>query len=194
MDCDGSVVKRDKYFSLRLLDLGIPIKKAQVDEFFQNEFLLCETGRADLKQELPLRIKDWGWNKTLEELLDFWFSGETLTDPDMMENLQQMRRQGVKCFLTTDQEKYRMAYLWDTVGLKHNFDGKFSSCEVGYLKRQPEYWEKACLGLPGCKKDEIVVWDDDLKCLAAAQSVGLRAEAYKTFRDYKIVMGRLIEA
>jgi len=188
MDCDGPIIKREKYFSQRLLDMGIPMDIHMINEFFQNEFLLCETGKMDLKRELVSRVKAWGWKKPLDELLDFWFAGEATTDLKMIEDIQRLRKKGVKCFLTTDQEKYRTAYLWETVGLKDVLDKIYSSCDVGFLKRQPEFWGKVLATIDGCRKEEILVWDDDQRALDGAKQAGLRGKFYTNFENYLEIM------
>ncbi len=187
-DCDGPIVKREKYFSQRLMDLGIKLDVRKIQDFFQNEFLLCETGKADLKQELKGRIKDWGWEKSLEELLNFWFSEEAATDPRMLESIRNLRQRGIKCYLSTDNEKYRTEYLWKTVGLENVLDGVYSSCEVGFLKHDIDYWREVFQKLSIHQKSEILVWDDDQKVLDAAKEIGLSVELYTTFESYKQVM------
>jgi putative hydrolase of the HAD superfamily len=188
LDCDGPVIKRDKYFSQRLLDLGIKLDVNKIQDFFHKEFLLCETGKADLKQELAKRIKEWGWEKSLDELLDFWFSGEAVTDPKMIESIESLRQQGIMCYLITDQEKYRTEYLREIVGLKQHFDGIYSSCDVGYLKREKEYWEKVYQSLLQYPKREILAWDDDQRSIDAARQFGFKAGLYTNFENYRQLM------
>jgi FMN phosphatase YigB (HAD superfamily) len=188
MDCDGPVIKREKYFSQRLLDLGMKLDVQKIQDFFHNEFLLCETGKADLKQELGGRIGAWGWEKPLDELLDFWFSGEAFADPKMTESVKKIKEKGTECYLTTDQEKYRTEYLREVVGLNQYFDRIYSSCDVGFLKRQAEFWNKIYGDLKEYSKEEILVWDDDNNCIAAAKKFGFNAEHYENFEKFKNVV------
>ena len=53
-DCDGPIIKREKYFSQRLHEeTGVVIDSQNEKSFFKGIFLQCETGKADLKQVLP---------------------------------------------------------------------------------------------------------------------------------------------
>ncbi len=192
-DCDGPIIKRDKYFSQRLMDLGIKLDIPKIQDFFNNQFLLCETGKADLKQELEGRIKDWGWNKSLEELLDFWFFGEATIDHQMVENIKDLRKKGVKCYLVTDQEKYRTAYLWKTLGLEKVLEKLYSSCEVGFLKKQPEFWEKIYQDFNEYSKDEAWVIDDDKKVIEVADNFGFKTNFYEDFESYKKIVETLTQ-
>ena len=187
-DCDGPIVKRDKYFSQRLMDLGIKLDNAKIADFFNNEFLLCETGKADLKEELAKRIKTWGWEKSLDELLDFWFSGEAKIDLQMIESIKQLRQKGIECFLVTDQEKYRAEYLWKILGLEKVLDGIYPSYKVGFLKRNVEFWEHVYKNFNQYSKEEILVWDDEKEIINVAKEFGFNAELYTDFADFKISM------
>ena len=186
-DCDGVIVKRDKYFSQRLADLGMKLNAKKVQYFFENNFLLCETGKADLKQELSLQIKDWGWEKSVDELLAFWFDGEAEIDENIVASIINLRQKGVKCHLVTDQEKYRTEYLWQFLGLKNYFDHLYSSCELGFLKRDYKFWE-AVLCLLSYSKDEVLVWDDDQKNVESAKIFGFNVEFYENYSGFEKIM------
>ncbi|MEK7161874.1 MAG: hypothetical protein AAB729_04260, partial [Patescibacteria group bacterium] len=76
-DCDGPIIRHTKYFSQRLKDeKGIVTDTKDQSSFFNNEFLLCEKGHADLKVEMGKRIGTWGLTGTVEELMEYWFAGE----------------------------------------------------------------------------------------------------------------------
>jgi len=192
-DCDGPVIKRDMYFTRRLVSEGINIKMEKVLPFFEGDFILCETGKKDLKQELKKVFKDWGWKGSVEELMDYWFRNEAEKREEMLKYIKELRSGGVKCYLATDNEKYRVAYLLDTVGLREHFDGFFPSCEIGYLKKQKKFWQAAYRNLDNYRKDEILVWDDDLKNVNRAKEFGFLAEQYENFGDFEAKMGEYVE-
>jgi len=187
-DCDGPVIKREKYFSQRLLDLGMKLDVQKIQDFFHNEFLLCETGNADLKQELAGRIKEWGWQKSLDELLDFWFDGEAEVDQLMKKYIEDLRQKGIKCYLATNNEKYRTEYLANVVGLKDFLDGIFSSCYLGYMKPQIEYWEEAYKSLSDVHKNEVLLIDNLDLAVKSAREFGFNAEHYENFEGFKKIM------
>lgn len=186
-DCDGPIVKREMYFSQRL---GMPFEVLK--EFFEGDFLLCETGKKDLKIELTKRLKKWGWKKSVEELMDFWFSNEAVADEKMLKSIAEVRQKGIKCFLATNNEKYRTEYLLNAVGLKKHLDGAFSSAYLGYLKPDLKYWESIYKNFLEIPKEQIVVYDDDEENVKSALEFGFRARFFTTFEDYEKHLRSLI--
>lgn len=187
-DCDGPIIKREKYFSQRLKDLGMGLNEDLVTKFFKTEFLEIERGKADLKQALQGKIESWGYKGTVKELMDFWFEGEAEIDQEMKNYIISLRQNGVKCYLATNNEKYRTEYLWNVVGLKDFLDGVFSSCYSGYLKPQIEYWEEVYKGLSKIPRNEVLFWDNLPAAVESAREFGFNAEVYKNFIDVKKVM------
>ena len=190
-DCDGLVIQRQEgdYFSQRWArDFNIPNGQEKILPFFKNEFLLCEAGKADLKVELGKRIKDWGYPGTVEELLQYWFEGESTKDPEIIATITEMRGRGVKCFLSTNNEKYRTRYLWETVGLRRYLDGMFSSATLGFLKPDVKFWGGIHERLPQMAKEEILAWDNKKECVQSASDFGFMAELFEDLEQYKQIM------
>ncbi len=175
-DADGVTIAPHPYFSQRLQDeVGIPLEK--VLPFFKNELRLCKTGKADLKVEISKYLPGWGWNDTLDNLLDTWFSGEHATDAEILKIVDELRSKGVKCHLASDNEKYRVAYVTNEMGLGKRFDGVFFSCNLGYTKSDPEFYQKVIEELK-LQPGEIMYWDDDPKNVEVAKSSGINANVY----------------
>lgn len=187
-DCDGPIIKREMYFSQRL---GIPYEKLK--DFFEGDFLLCETGKKDLKEELKVHIKSWGVSKSLDELMDFWFSNEAEVDRQMTDQIFLLRQRGIKCFLATNNEKYRTEYLWTVVGLKNFLDGLFSSCYVGYMKSHAEFWQEAYKNFSEISKQEILVVDDDPQNVKSAQQFGFTASLYTDFENHQNYINEILK-
>jgi putative hydrolase of the HAD superfamily len=185
-DCDGPIIRHNKYFSQRLREeCDIELNVENLKSFFSNEFLLCETGKADLKQELAKRLQAWGWKKSVEELMDFWFKGEAEVDLEMKEYILSLRERGIECFLSTNNEKYRTEYLWNVVGLKNFLDKAYSSSSVGYLKPQTEFWHEVYKDFPNVPKSEVLVLDDQESTIHSAKEFGFKAEFYTDFESIK---------
>lgn len=187
-DCDGPIIKREKYFSQRLKEQGEGLNEPKVRDFFKNEFLQIERGKADLKQVLSKLIPQWGYKGTVEELMDFWFSGEAEINLNMKEYILKLKDNGVKAYLATNNEKYRTEYLWNVVGIKNFLEGLFSSCYLGYMKPEVEYWQEIYKVLNKYPKENILVLDDKQAAIDSAQAFGFKAELYTTLDDFKKVM------
>lgn len=160
--------------------------------FFQNEFQLCLTGKADLKQELTKYLSKWNWQKSIEDLLDYWFENENTLNKQMLENIKNLRDNGIRCYLNTNNEKYRAQYLFEKLNLKNSFDDIFSSAQLGVKKPQIKFWEAIHNSLNKPNKSEILVWDDDEENVKSAQDFGFQAEFYSDFDNYEKLLIKLV--
>ena len=190
-DVDGIVIRREMYFS-QVLQRDFNIPRETVMPFFDNEFKLCKTGQLDLKQELEKRIQQWGWTKSVDDLLDYWFSHESTTDPEVLQNIGELKSKNIACYLQTRNEKYRANYLWETVGLNKFFDGMFASCDLGYSKPDPGFWNEIHQKLGQPEKSEILLWDNDQDNVDSAGQFGFQAELYTAFPAYETRMKELV--
>jgi putative hydrolase of the HAD superfamily len=185
-DCDGVIIKRDKYFSQRLkIDFKEKLNSSAVDSFFKNEFLLCEADKADLKVELAKVLTSWGINWTVEEVLKYWFEGEEEIDEQVVGTVQKLREKGIKCYLSTNNEKYRVEYLSKVVGLDNVLDGIFSCASLGVLKPGLKFWEGIFKQLPGVLKDEVLVLDNKKEMVDSAKEFGFYGEVYSDFENFQ---------
>jgi len=190
-DTDGIVIHREMYFSQRFSqEFGVPMEK--VLPFFKNEFRLCLVGKADLKQELAKYFGKWNWRKSADDLPLFWFEHESNLDKKMLESIKVLRNNGIRCYLDTNNEKYRVQYLFYNLDLKNFFDGVFSSAELGYLKPQQEFWSAIHDHLGKPDKSEVLVWDDDEENVGSAKNFGFHSEFYSGFDAYENRMKSLL--
>lgn len=180
LDADGVVLKKREYFSERFArEQGIPVEEMQ--GFFKTEFKLCQTGKADLKEVLKDKLAGWGWEKSVDEFLEYWFTDVEL-DEEVLAVVQDLRARGIQCFLSTDQEKYRKTYLQQL--LDGQLDGYFISCDLGFTKSTPEFFQQVLekLNLPA---SEFSYLDDDQKNVDVAKSLGINAKFYSNIEDLK---------
>ena len=176
-DLDGIVmVGRKEYFSARYArEHGVP--QEDVNEFFEGQFKRCSFGQCDLKEEILPYLQKWKWPGTVDGFIQEWFSAESTVDNRVLGIIDALRKSGRMCYVASRQEKHRMQYLWDQVGLSHHFDGTFCTCDIGFDKSQREYWDCviAALGLP---PEEIMFFDDTQKNVDMAKEMGIDAHFY----------------
>jgi len=184
-DADGVVVKsKGKKFSERLSKVcGIPLET--INLFFKNEFKSCVVGKADLREELPRYLALWGWKGALDELLTLWFSWEEELNESILTLIQALRTQGIRCYLISEQERYRARYFGETMGVKKHFDGCFFSCDIGHKKSERIFYEEVFKRIGGAMPKETLFFDDDEKNVEAARELGVHAYFYKNFEDFK---------
>jgi len=130
----------------------------------------------------------WGWKGTVDELLTFWFTAESGVDTRLIAHIGTLRKKGIRCYIATNNEKWRAQFIWETLGLHSFFDGIFSSADMGHSKNQMEFWEKVHGHVSEGAKEDILLWDDEVKNVETAQSFGFLGEQYTTFPAYAEIM------
>ncbi len=184
MDLDAVVIRpRHKYFSEKYSEEhGVPL--TNIIPFFKGEYKKAARGEVSIKEILPPYLTKWGWKGSVDEFLSYWFRGERTLDVNVLEVVRQLRKNGKKVYLISDNEKERADYVMNEVGLKNEFDGAFFSYEYGYTKSEPELFQKIIAKLKA-KPKNVDYWDDDSKNVAAAKSVGINAKVYTSFEEFK---------
>lgn len=120
----------------------------------------------------------------MDDLLKFWFETESAKDPEILKIISGLRSKGVKCYVATRQEKYRLQYIWEIIGLKDYFDGVFSTCDIGCDKKEPEFFHYVFQKL-GLKPEEIMFFDDSQTNVENARSLGIEAYLYDNIQVLK---------
>jgi putative hydrolase of the HAD superfamily len=138
-----------------------------------------------LKEELAKYINQWNWQKSVDKLITFWFENESRVDKEILKSVEILRNKAIKCYLCTDNEKYRVQHLLNDLGLKNYFDGIFSSAEFNFSKSQQQFWSKLYDQLGKPHKKEILVLDDDNINVESARKFGFNSMLYSNFEEYE---------
>lgn len=186
-DADGVVLRRSRLFSEQLaLDYGIDIEKIQ--PFFTGVFKQCAVGKADLKAELAKVIGDWDWRGTVEELMNYWFTKGTELDSDVAALVATLRQQGIRCVMTTNNEKYRGAHLSATLGNGKILDDVFYSGALGVSKKDPAFFTHVYQVLNAqqpIEKSAVLCIDNDESVIEMATSLGFSTHLYTDLESLK---------
>jgi len=179
-DMDGVLTFRERNFSVGYVE-KFNVNPQPIMDFFATEWHNFVTGKKDLKQHILEHPDIWQWNGTPEQLFDYWFRSEDNRNEPLVQVVRRLRAKGIACYIATEQEKYRTAYVKDIM-FPSEFDGCFSTCDIGYKKSDPRYF-KAVLTLlqnkhPNIKVADIMYYDDDMDKLEAARQVGIDGELY----------------
>lgn len=186
-DADGvTIVQRQKFFSQRLFeDYGVPTEA--IMPLFKNEFYKCVLGQMDLKEVLKSYIPQWGWQGTVEELLQYWWQAEETLNVPVLEIINKLRERGIKCYLATDQEKYRANYIMKGMGLEQYIDGAFFSSDLGVSKSKLEYWKKVLTILAIEDPTQVQYFDDEQENIEAAKEAGIQVYLYRGISDLEFL-------
>src|SRR5260370_10843706 len=182
-DVDGVLVNGYSFSGRLARDYGIT-QEATVS-FFKGRFGECLVGKADLKEEIEGYLPKWGWQGSVDDFLNEWFATEQSIDETLVDAIQWLRQRGIRCYLATNQEKYRTAYLLDQMGFERRFDGIFSSVYVGYMKHDTAFFEHVLRELKNVKARESLFWDDQPGNVATATVMDLLAVLYSDFADFE---------
>jgi putative hydrolase of the HAD superfamily len=83
LDADGVLIHAERFS--KQLERDYRITTQITEPFFSGPFKECLIGKADLKEELGPYLKKWGWQKSVEEFLDYWFTAEHKIDQSLIE-------------------------------------------------------------------------------------------------------------
>lgn len=182
-DADGVLIRSKFLFTEQLeKDFGIKVEKTL--PFFIGVFRQCSVGKADLKEEFAKVIGDWRWNGTVDELLAYWFSKGTEFDEEVVEYVSSLRDQGVRCFMATDQEKYRGEHLERELGGGKVLERVFYSAEIGCSKKEPRFWEYVFSEIHELSGESLFI-DDDKEKVEAVATFGLDTYLYTDLSSLK---------
>ena len=178
-DADGVLVTTGRKFSDHLAqDLNISLEMTA--PFYNGPFKECLIGKADLKEEITPFLKGWGWDGSVDEFLSLWFKVEHQLDRPLLNYIQTLREKGIRCYVATNQEKYRSEYMKEYMGFGPLFDGVFASNEIGVCKPSAEFYTYI-LDNVGTNADEVLFWDDTERNVIAAKEIGIDAELYVSY-------------
>jgi len=168
-DVDGIVIVGRKHLFSERLAVEHNISPELIQEFFEKDFRECSFGCADLKEKITPYLEKWGWKGTVEDILKYWFEAEREVNNEVLDIVKKIRSQEILCYIATRQEKYRMDYIWNEIGLSEHFDGYFSTCDIGVDKNDVKFFEYVIKTLPDIKYSDIFFLDDKQKNIGVAQ-------------------------
>ncbi len=159
----------------------------QTRDFFQGSFLDCLVGHTDLKTTIAPYLARWGWLDTVDAFLQCWFTQEDAPDAQMLAAISDLRQHGLPCYLATNQEQYRIAYMQTQMGFGQLFDRIFASADIGAMKHDEAFYATvtATLGLP---PETVLFWDDSAGNVAVARAYGWHAEQFIDVARFQATM------
>ena len=163
------------------------ITPADFGEFFQGSYELAMSGRSDLFEILPATLQKWKWAGTTEEFARIWFDSCADADPAALQLVKTLRDRGVACYLATNQDNRRAAYLDSLPCLAGLFERRFYSCHLGAMKPNKEYFE-AITHQAALPPESILFVDDKISNVEGARRCGWSAEVCTGAADLRRVM------
>jgi putative hydrolase of the HAD superfamily len=182
-DVDGVLIQGKMFSQHYLADFGVQIP----DSFFETEFEDAVLGKKDLKEIVQPKLKEWKWEKSAADLIEYWLQDAAKADVELLATVEQLKKQGIKCYVVTNQEKYRAKHLVEKLGFGTLFDGFFASSLIGYKKPQLAFFDHV-LKTIDCKGEEVVYFDDSPGYLTNAKALGIHAYFFENNKQFKDVL------
>ncbi|MFA6042342.1 MAG: HAD family hydrolase [Patescibacteria group bacterium] len=179
-DADGVTIIPQAPFSVQYAAAhGLDAKV--LGSFFDERFGEALIGKRDLKELLEERRALWQWDGSMEDLLKQWFAAENVRNEALVTLIQQARKNGIRCYLATNQEKYRTQFIKESM-FPGVFDKVFSSADIGVKKPDPKYYRfiidelrrSQVITEPG----DLAYFDDQSSNVESAGKLGIRAYLY----------------
>lgn len=101
--------------------------------------------------------------------------------PESVELVHRLRASGYGVHLGTNQERHRAAYMRTVLGYDDLFDVSCYSCDLGAVKPERTYFERA-LDRIGAPADHVLFIDDNVANVEGARAAGLAAEHWDLSR------------
>jgi putative hydrolase of the HAD superfamily len=189
LDMDGTLL--DKYFDDYFWEHLLPEKYAEKKKI--------SFGRA--KDELMGKYKMHEGTLNWTDI-DFWSQEVDIDIPALKEQirhlievhphvedfLHMLRRRKKKVFLLTNAHYKVLDIKLKKTEIGKYFDAAITSCEIGYPKEMPEFWEKAQKKL-GFEKERSLFIDDTEAVLRTARAFGIKYILYKAYASSKAKKG-----
>ena len=151
----------------------------------------CLRGDGDFLEVLAGHVESFGVTTSAADLYAaVWHSIELV--PSSIQLVHRLRAAGYGVHLGTNQERYRAAYMRETLGFDDLFDVSCYSCDLGAVKPEPAYFE-AAVALIGADPSEVLFVDDRLDNVESARSVGLAAVHWTFLEGIEEIESRLAE-
>ncbi|CAI9398818.1 HAD family hydrolase [Nocardioides sp. T2.26MG-1] len=101
--------------------------------------------------------------------------------PESVDLVHQLRAGGYGVHLGTNQERHRAAYMRTVLGYDDLFDVSCYSCDLGAVKPERAYFERALdqIGVPAA---QVLFIDDNVANVEGARAAGLAAEHWELTR------------
>ncbi|MGK5740383.1 HAD family hydrolase [Micromonospora sp. URMC 103] len=169
-------------------ELGIE-PRALGQRFFKVYWPEIIVGKRDLRETLESVLPELNPDVSVDDFLRYWFVNDARVDEDVAAEVRTWReRTGGRCIAVTNQEKYRVAYLTEEVGLGELFDHIVWSGELGLTKSNLGFY-LAAQATVGCD-DPRRMWffDDDEANVAVATEAGWRAHYFVGLPEMRQVL------
>ena len=184
-DMDGMLFHEPHYFTQELeKKYGIPITESLFSK--DPNYIACNEGKMSLDEFLKPYYEKWQKHEkftlTLEEAKQGWFEFAKV-DLEMIDFAKQLKTQGIRNVIATNNTRERIAYLRKEYDLDDTFE-TIGSFDLGVMKPAEKFFTKVMAKL-GLKPEEVLYYDDKESTIAELKKFGFDAVVYKGINGFK---------
>ncbi|MBT3355817.1 HAD hydrolase-like protein [bacterium] len=196
-DVDGVLIHIPHYFSQELENQGRSNATESLNSFFREDIARkCSEGKADAMEAIVPSLKKLDWEGSAESYFKQQFEFEAgFLDKEFISLIQNFRKQNIKCYLGTDQEKNRAKFLLENMKFNQSFDGHFISSFIGFRKCHDDFWihvlENLKKEFPNIDPSEIAFFDDIQNNVDVANKHGIQAFLFTDMEKFGEDLKRL---
>ncbi|WP_417582489.1 HAD-IA family hydrolase [Pelagibacterium sp.] len=152
-------------------DLGIR-RDDLVASFFAPYWDDIVCGRDGILGPLTSTLGEIAPHADAQALLDYWFSHDARINGALLDQLSLFRQKnGLPCYLATNQEHLRAAYIMNDLALGAHTDGIFYSAAMGCRKPDLDFYKSIQSAL-NLAPENLLLIDDTKENLEAASRLG----------------------
>jgi putative hydrolase of the HAD superfamily len=143
------------------------------------------TGRRDIRDALSDALRELRWGMGVEAALRCWFEEDFVVEPIVVEAARAWASEGVALALVSNQEPRRGRYLEERLGPLLPIRAVAFSGDLGLVKKDPDFYERAERRLDIVGRGRAVVFLDDTQGnIETATRHGWTGIHYRKDRDW----------
>jgi len=142
-------------------------------ELDRREQTSAVTGQVPFRDVVAEYLDELGETVEVDVLVAEWHKYDVWTDSLAL--VDQVRERGVRCYVASNQQSDRLAYMRDHNGYERHFDEQFYSCELGVAKPDVAFFTTVLRGIRTPAEETLFI-DDKQANVDAAASVQMIAE------------------
>ena len=133
-------------------------------------------------------LEEWGITMSETEFLGYWFK-EDKVSTTMVDFATQLRWQGIKVFILSNNFKERADFYGHYPWLSQSIDKTYFSFQTGHIKPDTQAWLQV-LTENNLQPGNCLYFDDQQKNITAAQSLGIPAHLFESEAALKSIVSQ----
>ncbi len=195
-DIDGVMIRCPHYFWEELENRWYKNATEILAEFFSEKNKDCTEWKTDIQTEMKPYLERVWWKKSVDDFLKEQYSFESnFFDISFKKIVTNLQGQWIYCALATSQEYPRAKYMLKNLSFEELFDDYYISCNIGFRKDSPKYWEHVLHNLTekiaNIQPNEIAFFDDQQKLVDEAKNHWIQAIMFTNMKQFQQDMNNL---